>query len=42
MKFFFDNNLAIRLAHGNKGQAIPGRDMDTARERMRDWVERNA
>ena len=29
----------IVLVHGlrNKGQAIPARDMETARERMRDW-----
>ncbi len=29
--------------HGvrNKGQATPTRDMDTARERMRDWIKRN-
>jgi len=33
----------IIAVHGvrNKSQAIPRRDMDTARERMRDWVERN-
>jgi len=29
--------------HGirNKGQAIPARDLDTARERMREWIEMN-
>jgi phage-related protein len=32
----------IVAVHGirNKGQAIPGRDLDTARERMRDWLAR--
>jgi hypothetical protein len=24
----------------NKGQAVPARDRDTARDRMRDWQER--
>jgi hypothetical protein len=30
------------LVHGirNKGQAIPARDLVTARERMRDWRRR--
>jgi len=29
--------------HGlrNKGQAIPARDLETARDRMRDWQRRN-
>ena len=42
--WFFRKGRRIIAVHGvrNKGQAIPGRDMDTARERMRDWVERNA
>ena len=33
----------IIALHGirNKGQAIPARDLDMARERMRDWIERN-
>jgi hypothetical protein len=32
----------IVVAHGirNKGQAIPARDLDTARERMGDWLQR--
>ncbi len=32
----------IVAVHGirNKGQAIARRDIDTARERMRDWLER--
>ena len=32
----------IVAVHGirNKGQAIATRDLDTARERMRDWQER--
>ena len=32
-----------KLRHGirNKGQAIPARDLDTARARMQDWKERN-
>src|SRR2546422_11651738 len=42
--WFFRKGRRIIAVHGvrNKGQAIPRRDMDTARERMRDWVERNA
>src|ERR1700693_3667234 len=41
--WFFRKGHRIIAVHGvrNKGQAIPRRDMDTARERMRDWVERN-
>ena len=33
----------IVAVHGirNKGQAILARDLDIARERMRDWKERN-
>jgi phage-related protein len=33
----------ITPVHGirNKSHAIPARDLDTARERMRDWKERN-
>ena len=33
----------IVAVHGirNKGQAIPARDLGTARARMRDWKERN-
>jgi len=32
----------IVAVHGirNKGQAIPARDLDTARHRMRHWLER--
>jgi phage-related protein len=37
--WFFMKNRRIVALHGirNKGQAIPIRDLDTARERMRDW-----
>ena len=40
--WFFVKGRRIIAAHGirNKGQAIPARDLDTARERMRDWLER--
>ena len=39
---FFMKNRRIVALHGirNKGQAIPARDLDTARERMRDWRRR--
>ncbi len=42
--WFFVKGRRIIAVHGirNKGQAIPARDLDTARERMRDWKERNA
>ena len=42
--WFFRRGRRIVAVHGlrNKGQAIPARDLDTARERMRDWIERNA
>src|SRR6266545_1249013 len=35
----FMKGRRIVAAHGvrNKGRAIPARDLDTARERMRDW-----
>ncbi len=35
-------NRRIVAVHGirPKGQAIPARDLATARERMRDWQER--
>ena len=35
-------NRRIVLLHAirNKGQAIPKRELDTARERMRDWRKR--
>jgi phage-related protein len=40
--WFFTKNRRIVALHGirNKGQAIPARDLDTARERMRDWRRR--
>ncbi len=40
--WFFVKGRRIVAVHGirNKGQAIPARDLDTARERMRDWLER--
>jgi len=31
----------LRNGIRNKGQAIPARDLDTARARMRDWQERS-
>lgn len=38
----FVKNRRIVAVHGirNKGQAIPARDIHTARERVRDWQER--
>src|SRR6478752_4904210 len=40
--WFFMKNRRIVALHGirNKGQSIPARDLDTARERMRDWRKR--
>ena len=40
--WFFMKQRRIIAVHGirNKGQAIPTRDLETARERMRDWQER--
>ncbi len=40
--WFFMKNRRITAVHGirNKGQAIPVRDIHTARDRMRDWQER--
>ena len=40
--WFFMKNRRIVALHGirNKGQGIPARDLDTARERMRDWRRR--
>ena len=40
--WFFMKGRRIVAVHGirNKGQAIAPRDLDTARERMRDWQER--
>ena len=39
---FFAKNRRIVAVHGirNKGQAIPARDIHTARERMREWQKR--
>jgi phage-related protein len=41
--WFFMKSHRIVLVHGirNKGQAIPARDLDTARERMCDWQKRH-
>ena len=41
--WFFAPGRRIIAVHGirNKGQAIPARDLDTARQRMRDWKERH-
>jgi phage-related protein len=41
--WFFAKGRRIIAVHGirNKGQAIPARDLNTARDRMRDWQERN-
>ena len=41
--WFFARGRRIIAVHGirNKGQAIPARDLATARDRMRDWQERN-
>lgn len=40
--WFFAKGRRIIAVHGirNKGQAIPARDLKTARERMRDWQQR--
>ena len=40
--WFFMKGRRIITVHGmrNKGRAIPARDLETARERMRDWRER--
>lgn len=42
--WFFMQGRRIVVVHGirNKGQAIPARDLATARERMGDWRERAA
>jgi|ERR1017187_2228379 phage-related protein len=42
VQWFFMKGRRIIAVHGirNKGQGIPTRDLDTARERMRDWQER--
>ena len=41
--WFFVKGRRIIAVHGirNKGQAIPARNLVTAHERMRDWLERN-
>jgi phage-related protein len=41
--WFFMKGRHIVAVHGirNKGQAIPARDLNTARERMRDWQKRH-
>src|SRR5882762_11736937 len=41
--WFFAKGRRIIAVHGirNKGRAIPSRDLDTARERMRDWKGKN-
>jgi phage-related protein len=40
--WFFMKGRRIVAVHGirNKGQAVPARDLETARQRMRDWLER--
>lgn len=40
--WFFMKGRRIIAVHAirNKGQTIPARDLDTARERMRDWQKR--
>jgi phage-related protein len=40
--WFFMKNRRIVAVHGirNKGQAVPARDLETARERMFDWQRR--
>ena len=40
--WFFMKDRRIIAVHGirNKGQAIPARELETARERMRDWRKR--
>ena len=40
--WFFMKGRRIVVLHGirNKGQAIPARDLDAARQRMRDWRRR--
>ena len=41
--WFFMRGRRIVAVHGirNKGKAIPAHDLDTARDRMRDWQERH-
>jgi phage-related protein len=42
--WFYTKGRRIVAAHGirNKSQTIPGRDLDTARQRMRDSLKRKA
>jgi phage-related protein len=42
--WFFVKNRRIVAVHGlrNKGRAIPARDLETARDRLRDWQKRGA
>jgi phage-related protein len=42
--WFYTKGRRIVAAHGirNKSQTIPARDLDTARQRMRDWLKRKA
>ena len=42
--WFFRKGKRIVAVHGirNKAQAIPARDLETARQRMRDWQKRFA
>src|SRR2546421_10652149 len=41
--WFFVKGRRIVAVHGirNKGRSIPSRDLETARDRMRDWKARN-
>ena len=41
--WFFMKGRRIIAVHGirNKGQSIPARDLNTARSRMEDWLERH-
>jgi len=43
MIWFYMKGRRIVALHGirNKGRAIPARDLDIARERMRDWIGRS-
>ena len=42
--WFYMKGRRIVAVHSirNKGQAIPTRDLETVRQRMRDWLERRA
>ena len=44
MIWFYMKGRRIVAVHGirNKGQVTPARDLDTARQRMRDWLQRQA